>query len=103
MGGALLGAQRLAGKGSTAAVKRLATVVGGVALAESFPLLRERLRGLLGRNVADLLFLTAGLLGNILTTSPLGLAAAGTETLLLLLLLLGRLTAPAQHGVSALT
>ena len=60
--------------------ERLATVVGGVALAESFPLLRERLRGLLGRNVADLLFLTAGLLGNILTTSPLGLAAAGTES-----------------------
>jgi hypothetical protein len=88
-GAGLLGARRLAGKGSTPVVKRLAALAGGVALAESCPLLRQRLRGLLGRTVADLLFVTAGLLGNVLTTTPLGLAAAGTEALLLLLLLLG--------------
>jgi hypothetical protein len=99
LGVALLGARCLAGKGSTAAVKHLAAAAGGVALAESFPLLRERLRGLLGRNVADLLFLMAGLLGNVLTTSPLGLAAAGAEALLLLLLLLSRRTAPGQPGM----
>jgi hypothetical protein len=102
VGVGLLGAQHLAGKKSATVVKRLAAVAGGVALTESCPLLRERVRRLLGPSVADLLFVTAGLLGNVLTASPLGVAAAGAEALLLVLLLFGRGTPSGQQvGVVA--
>jgi hypothetical protein len=80
-------------KGSVAVIKCMAAVAG----EERFPLLREQLRGLLGRNAADLLFLAAGVLGNVLSASPFGLAAAGAEALLFLLMVLGRRPVPAQQ------
>jgi calcium-translocating P-type ATPase len=71
-------------------VKTAATAAGIIGLLRSFPTIRNGLRHLCGRDVADLLFSTASIVTLTFARSPLGLALTGAEGLLLLTEVLAR-------------
>ena len=85
LGLALIAARRITGASATgAAATRFATAAGVIGLLQGFPFIRNGLRALLGRNVADLVFNGAGIVTLALSGSPLGLLATGAEALSLL-------------------
>ena len=65
-------------------IKAAATAAGVITLLNGFPSLRNGLRRLLGRHVADVFFSIAGVVTLTLARSPLGLAIVGAEALVLL-------------------
>ena len=65
-------------------IKAAATAAGVITLLNGFPSLRNGLRRLLGRHTADVFFSIAGVVTLTLARSPLGLAIAGAEALVLL-------------------
>ncbi|MBA3387695.1 MAG: HAD family hydrolase, partial [Chthoniobacterales bacterium] len=57
---------------------------GLIGIVHAFPVVRDKLRDLLGPHVADVLFSAAAILSLTLAGSPVGLVLAGSEALLLL-------------------
>jgi cation transport ATPase len=71
-------------------VRTAATAAGIVNLLRSFPVVRNGLRRLLGRDAADLTFSALSVVTLTFAQSPFGLALTGTEGLLLLTEVLAR-------------
>ncbi|MBV9125290.1 MAG: haloacid dehalogenase, partial [Planctomycetes bacterium] len=85
LGLGLIAARRLAGLVvPPERVKTAATTAGVIGLLRSFPLVRNGLRRLLGRDVTDLFFSAASVITLTFSGSPLGLTVTGLEGMLLL-------------------
>ena len=84
LGLAVLAVWRWAGGPWRGRIKAAATAAGVITLLNGFPSLRNGLRRLLGRHVADVFFSVAGVVTLTLARSPLGLAIVGAEALVLL-------------------
>jgi cation-transporting ATPase I len=85
LGLAVLGVQHILGASGPLAESRVpANVSGIIALMRGFPLLRNGLRAILGRNVADLALSLPNIATLALVNSPLGLAVSGAESATLL-------------------
>jgi cation-transporting ATPase I len=85
LGFSLLAAQQLPGVPSPLVNPTTgAQISGTISLLRGFPWLRNGLRQLLGRNVADLAFTLPDIITLALSNNPLGLAVSGAEALRLL-------------------
>jgi cation-transporting ATPase I len=82
----LLAVLRLTGRGGPLAGGAApATINGAIGILRGFPVLRDGLRELLDRDTAELVLSAAGIITQILSGSPLGLALSGAEALRLLI------------------
>jgi cation-transporting ATPase I len=85
LGLGMLVTRRLAGlTGPPRGARTAATLSGIIGLLRAFPVLRDGLRRLLGRDAADLIFSTANIATLAFANSPLGLAVTGLEAVILL-------------------
>jgi hypothetical protein len=77
----LAAVRHVAAPGGVPAAACLATALGALALLERVGWLREQLRGLFGRPLADLLFRAAEIVANVLAGRPVGAALVLLQTL----------------------
>ncbi|MDP8901171.1 MAG: HAD-IC family P-type ATPase [Actinomycetota bacterium] len=82
LGLGLLAGRRLAGREGPPARGAIPAVAGGIiGILQGFPVLRDGLRAILDRDMADLAFSVAGIATQVLSGSPFGLALSGVEAL----------------------
>jgi cation-transporting ATPase I len=81
--GVLVVRRLLGGEGPPRGARTAATFAGIIGLLRGFPTIRNGLRHLLGRHVADMMFGAASVVTLALAGSPLGLAVTGMEGYLL--------------------